>query len=229
MSFLKRTAVILLFAILSVSLLPILGLPYEPLEVLASTLKQYVPSPTPFLTCLIVRDQDVGEGTVLVDRACASRRGWVVIYNQVGGEPGEAIGQTLVLFGVTEDVEVEIDLGNATPVLYGRLHQDLGERQVFDPENDPAETFPVEFNVALPALTPTPSPEQPTSTASPTAPPPEPTEPEPPTPTLTPTPEPLFDEIPPAARLLYLGALACVGLGGVGVVVALVYFLRRRA
>lgn len=136
---------------------PILGLPYQPMKALASDMRQYEPSPTPFATCLVIRDQDVTNGVVVVEKACASRRGWVAIYNDSGGVPGEVIGLAQVLKGVTRGVQVQIDMSQVTSVLFGRLHQDRQTPGQFDGQGDPPETGFVEFMVTFTRETPSPT------------------------------------------------------------------------
>ncbi len=199
-----------LFVFTSLSML-MMGVPYEPLTVVAADLRQYGEENTPASSCLAVSDQDVASGSVLVDRACATRRGWVVIYNDQNGAPGDPIGMTLVTLGVNEDIPVEIDLSQASATLHAQLHQDLGEPEVFD-SSDVIEAGPAAFAAngvgqatTAPQATATPT-EAPAPTAA-TAPP-----------QATPTPEAgagLFSGTN-IVILVGLGLLCLVGLGLIG-------------
>ena len=199
----------------SVSLAAV-GLPYQPLQVMASDLRQYQPTGTPIVPCLSIGDQDASAGSVRADRVCATRRAWVVIYQDQAGVPGAPIGMTLVPLGVSNDVIIEIALDQVTPQLFAQVHQDLGEAEVFEPA-DPVESGPVAFNVttgepvATAAVQATATQTSaPTLTATPTA-----------------TPEPAgLASLPPALILAVLCLAFLLGLGLIAL--ALLPMIRRR-
>ncbi len=101
----------------------------------------------PFIT---VNDQDASTGVILVEEVAAPQRGWVVIFNEVDTMPGGVIGYTLVPFGLSQDVMVEIDLTMATPRLYAALYRDIGAAEVFEPNQDERIIEAVPFDVMLP-------------------------------------------------------------------------------
>jgi hypothetical protein len=214
----KRTVWIgALVALASVSLAQV-GLPYRPLEVLASELQQYGPTNTPIVPCVEVGDQDAGGGSVVASRVCATRRGWVVIYRDEGGAPGGSIGMSLVQIGVTTDVAIDIDLEQATPQLFAQLHQDLGEPQVFDGA-DTVEAGPVAFNVSLPGQPPPTAASQPTATVPPTA-----------TTAAIPTGTPEPSGVPALPATIVLLGLCLALLTGLALLaVAFLPMLRRRS
>ena len=85
-----------------------------------------------------VSDQNVQDGFVEVDEVFSVGAGWVVIYTDDGGEPGEKIGLVAVSNGQNQNVLVQIDTAKATPQLQAILHLDTGQLGVFEfPAADP--------------------------------------------------------------------------------------------
>lgn len=115
------------------------------------------PAITPAVT---VSDQDASGGTVIIDEVVAAEPGWLVIHIDNEGAPGPVIGYSQVSVGVNTDVEVEIDLAQATPQLFAMLHLDAGVagQYEFPGEDGPVSVdgavVNVPFNVTLPPLTP---------------------------------------------------------------------------
>jgi hypothetical protein len=90
---------------------------------------------TPSVT---VSDQAIEDGTVTIDTVVSDGPGWIVIHIQEDGAPGAIIGQAPVSDGENTDVEVEIDVSQATETLYAMLHEDTGEEGMYDfPDGDP--------------------------------------------------------------------------------------------
>lgn len=73
-----------------------------------------------------VSDQPVEGGVVNISRVVSSGPGWIVIYTDNSGQPGDPIGETAVKDGESRDVKVKIDASKATPTLYALLHVDQG-------------------------------------------------------------------------------------------------------
>jgi len=73
-----------------------------------------------------VADQGIVDGTVTVDEIISEGPGWLVIHAQAEGKPGPVLGYAPVADGVNDDVQVEIDVDNATETLYAMLHTDAG-------------------------------------------------------------------------------------------------------
>jgi uncharacterized protein YuzE len=89
---------------------------------------------TPSVT---VEDQRIEDGTVTVGTVVSDGPGWIVIHNQEDGQPGAVIGQAAVTDGENMDVEVEIDVSQATETLYAMLHTDDGEEGTYEfPDGD---------------------------------------------------------------------------------------------
>src|SRR5690606_3785568 len=79
------------------------------------------PTPTPIVPAVEAVRQRVDEaGTVTVSTATLPEAGWLVIYNDDAGEPGEVIGQSPLPGGSSRDVTVEIDPYMATSTLHVR-------------------------------------------------------------------------------------------------------------
>ncbi len=121
------------------------------------------PTPTPIVPAVEAVRQRVDEaGAVTVSMATLPEAGWLVIYNDDAGEPGEVIGQSALPGGRSRDVTVEIDPYMATSTLHVRLHADTGEAELFDfPDADPplewegapvGVSFPITLDLVVPAL-----------------------------------------------------------------------------
>ncbi len=121
------------------------------------------PTPTPIVPAVEAVRQRVDEaGTVTVSMATLPEAGWLVVYNDDGGEPGAVIGQSALPGGSSRDVTVEIDPYMATTTLYVRLHADSGEAELFEfPDADlplewegaPVEvSFPITLDLVVPGL-----------------------------------------------------------------------------
>jgi hypothetical protein len=109
-------------------------------------------------------DQELqDDGQLVIDRVEINQPGWLVIYGDDDGQPGEILGYTQVDEGSSEDVSVEVDPLESTPHLYAILHIDEGEDGVFESpgpdspiEGDSgivAADFMVEVIVHLPSVT----------------------------------------------------------------------------
>jgi hypothetical protein len=95
------------------------------------------PTPTPEPTVIprLVRAsaQSVDdEGTLVVETVSLPADGWLVIYRQTDGNPGEIIGQTPLAAGEHTDVNVVIDPSTVTETLYAGLHIDEGAKGIFE-------------------------------------------------------------------------------------------------
>ena len=86
---------------------------------------------------IFVSQQEIEDGTAVIDRVVAPQDGFIAIWTSVNGEPGEVIGQAPVQAGENTNVKVEIDLERATPQLFISLHEDVEPLGEFDPETDP--------------------------------------------------------------------------------------------
>lgn len=82
---------------------------------------------------LFTRDQTLSdEDTFTVPLVVVDQNTWVVVRNEVEGEPGEVIGRTWVPTGINRDVVVRIDPEMITSTLYAILHLDAGTPRTFD-------------------------------------------------------------------------------------------------
>ena len=121
------------------------------------------PTEPPPSNTLSVSDQELrDDGRLIIERVEASQPGWIVIYGDEDGDPGDIMAFAEVARGVTGDLVVEVDPLRATPHLYAILHSDEGEAGVFEfPGPDSpvqvddeavAAEFMVEIIVRLPSL-----------------------------------------------------------------------------
>jgi hypothetical protein len=100
---------------------------------------------------ILVHDQPVVEGAILVERVISNGPGWLAVYYDEGGQPGLIIGSALLVDGLNENVSVNVIESAVTPQLYLRLHEDS---EPGDPFGFPAEDPVVLYNNRLPPATP---------------------------------------------------------------------------
>jgi hypothetical protein len=113
---------------------------------------------------ILVTDQALGDdGRLLIERIEANQPGWLVIYDDGDGQPGDILGYAEVDQGLTEELVIEVDPLQSTPHLYALLHLDEGETGVFESpgpdspvleDSEPiAADFMVEIVIHLPSVT----------------------------------------------------------------------------
>lgn len=82
---------------------------------------------------LMISDQPLVNGAVMVDEAVSVGPGWIVIYTTNGnGQPSQAIGHAPVKDGDNLKVMVPVDPTMAQGTLYAQLHVDLGIAGTFE-------------------------------------------------------------------------------------------------
>lgn len=115
-----------------------------------------VDDPPVIESSVIVEDQDASGGSVIIEDIHAAQAGWIVIHTSQDGAPGPIVGFAQVKEGENHDVEVEIDLSQATEDLFAMLHVDAGivGEYEFPGEDGPARNgdsiVNVPFKVTLP-------------------------------------------------------------------------------
>jgi plastocyanin len=82
--------------------------------------------PESFQPIVVVHDQEVTDGILVIDEVKVDGPSWVVIHTQQNGAPGPVIGFTAISAGSNTAVEVEIDVADATDNLLAMLHIDAG-------------------------------------------------------------------------------------------------------
>lgn len=103
-----------------------------------------------------VSDQDASDGTVTIDEVVAAEPGWLVIHITKDGGPGPVIGHAAVEVGSNPNVEVAIDLEQATGQLFAMLHFDAATAGEYEFPGDDAPVFVddqivnVPFNATFP-------------------------------------------------------------------------------
>lgn len=124
-----------------------LDYPGEDLPLLAGGLPVVVPFVATLPPDVLVLDQPIVDGSVVIERAISYGPGWLAVHLDEDGQPGLIVGSAPLVDGVNEQVEVKIAVSTATPQLHVRLHQDS------EPGNDfnfPASDPPVIYNDQLP-------------------------------------------------------------------------------
>ena len=113
-------------------------------------MEEMVPSVT-------VSDQDASGGKVTIEKVVADQAGWLVIHITRNGAPGPVIGQAPIAEGSNENVEVTIDLDQATQQLFAMLHLDGGTEGEYEFPGDDVPVFvdDVIVNVPFQAAFPT--------------------------------------------------------------------------
>jgi len=82
-------------------------------------------TPAALQPSITVKDQEIQNGTVVIQQVVSNGNWWLVIHRQDSkGNMGEYIGQKLIKNGINTDVVVKINTKLATPVLYAMLHED---------------------------------------------------------------------------------------------------------
>jgi hypothetical protein len=92
---------------------------------------------------VIVSDQFVRDGSIVVDQAVVPEDGWVVIHDTLpDGAPGEVVGYARIGAQLNLDVSVQIERSFDGPTqLVAMLHRNIGDPESFDfPEADPPFT-----------------------------------------------------------------------------------------
>ncbi len=85
-----------------------------------------------------VSPQDARDGKIVVARVETPSISWLAIHKMKDGEPGDVIGYTELETGVSQNVAVEIEMGEATPTMFAILHTDSGALGEFEyPQFDP--------------------------------------------------------------------------------------------
>jgi hypothetical protein len=121
------------------------------------------PIPTPIVPAIEVDTQTISEtGELLINEVFLVDAGWVVIYQDLDGEPGEILGYGRLVPGENSEIIVDIDPRQATTSLTAQLHEDVGEMGVFEfPDTDNpirngeavvAETFTVDIQLPIPTI-----------------------------------------------------------------------------
>lgn len=96
---------------------------------------------------VLVYDQPVIDGTVSIERAISDGPGWLVIYNEIEGQPGFIIGTAALEDGLNEAVTVSLRQSAITPQLFARIHLDTEPGDAF---NFPGQDTPVLYNGRMP-------------------------------------------------------------------------------
>lgn len=119
------------------------------------------PSPTPIVNRIDVADQTIDETAVfIIDNVVMTEAGWLVVFNERDGEMGEVIGELSLPFGVTDNIEIELDLARVTEVVFIQLYLASDESaESFDAEESAPVSPPVieevaiELDIAQPEIT----------------------------------------------------------------------------
>ncbi len=119
----------------------------EPTSVPAPTEEEAMEEMVPSVT---VSDQDASAGTVTIEKVVADQPGWIVIHITKGGGPGPVIGQSAVSVGENANVEVAIDLDQATQQLFAMLHLDVGAVGEYEFPGDDVPVFVDDVIVNVP-------------------------------------------------------------------------------
>jgi len=107
----------------------------------ASTATGATPTEAPFATPttgpalindIIVKDQDLKSGTVLVSMVDALKPGWVAVFTDEKDQPGKLLGYAAVPAGTSSDVTVTVDSKNASSKMIAMLLVDAGTIGTFE-------------------------------------------------------------------------------------------------
>jgi hypothetical protein len=73
---------------------------------------------------ILVMDQPILDGAITVERATSFGPGWVAVYQDDNGRPGNIIGWSQLEDGVNHQVVISVTESAVTPVLHLMLHED---------------------------------------------------------------------------------------------------------
>ena len=121
------------------------------------------PEPTPIVPSIKVETLSLTEdGRLTISDVVIPDAGWLVIYQDIDGEPGDLLGYEQLKSGENSQVTIIIPPRNATPTLIARLHEDAGTGGIFEypgpdaPLNDGtdivAEIFQVDIQLPIPSI-----------------------------------------------------------------------------
>jgi hypothetical protein len=120
-------------------------------------------APTPIGPSIEIDTPSLTEnGRLTITEVVIPDAGWLVIYQDVDGEPGDMLGYEQLKSGENSQVTIVIAPRNATPTLIARLHEDAGTAGIFEypgpdaPLNDGpdivAEIFQVDIQLPMPSI-----------------------------------------------------------------------------
>lgn len=69
---------------------------------------------------------------MIITEVVSDRAAWIVIHDDQGGKPGDAIGHARITEGTNSNVSVDLDVQSATLNLYAILHVDEGQPGIFE-------------------------------------------------------------------------------------------------
>lgn len=81
---------------------------------------------------IVVGDQEIEDGTIVVRRVDSDVPGWIVVHADKDGAPGRVIGYAPVKAGLSRNVSVSVDTGAATDTLHVMLHYDEGTEGTYE-------------------------------------------------------------------------------------------------
>lgn len=99
--------------------------------------------PVPIAPLLNVSDQELTDGTVVIDQAMIDAPGWLVIHASANGAPGPVLGHTALTEGLNENVSVTVDAAAAGNQVFPMLHYDTGEAGVYEFDGQNGLDLPV--------------------------------------------------------------------------------------
>jgi len=119
--------------------------------------------PTPIIPSIEVDTPSLTEnGRLTINDVVIPAAGWLVIYQDIDGEPGDMLGYEQLKLGENSQVTIIIAPRNATPTLIARLHEDAGTAGIFEyPGPDAplydgtdivAELFQVDIQLPIPSI-----------------------------------------------------------------------------
>jgi hypothetical protein len=97
--------------------------------------KEPASTPTPgpaSINDIVVENQAIKSGSVLVNMVDAMKPGWVAIFTDNNNQPGILLGYTAVPAGSSADIKVTIDSAKATDKMIAMLLSDAGKIGTFE-------------------------------------------------------------------------------------------------
>lgn len=87
-------------------------------------------------TSIIVHDQEIVNGELLIDRAEFSQDVWVVVQADNNGQPGTVVGRSTYSGKILSNLKIVLASDTNSPVLHISLRADNGSKGQFEPAGE---------------------------------------------------------------------------------------------
>ena len=89
-------------------------------------------------TTLVVKDQTIVNGNVMIHEAGFAQDVWIIIQADNNGQPGKMVGRGNYAGRTFSNLRMTVEAGTDSPVLHISVRADNGEKGVYEPETTDA-------------------------------------------------------------------------------------------